>query len=252
MLAHQVIEAGYRTVVAIGGDGTVHEVVNGFPLNGSGGNQVRLAVVPAGTGMDIARNLRIRRGILPAVQRLFDGRERSIDVGITTGDKPRRFVNFAETGIGAAVVLREEQIQRPMPGRLSFFLAALDAIRLQENVLATVKVDGNIAYHGLLVSVVAANGRYFGGGMKVAPRAEVDDGMLDILILGDFTRAQLVTQVWKIYPGIHVSHRKVAWLRGRTVDVEVETPTHLDLDGELLGPGPCRVSILNRSLTVVV
>lgn len=101
-----------------------------------------------------------------------------------------------------------------------------------------------------MVSVVIANGAYFGGGMKIAPAAVMDDGLADILVLGDLSRGELLTQLWQIYPGVHVHHAKVAWLRGRDVKVEVEGSTSLDLDGELFGGGPYHFALLPGLLPV--
>jgi diacylglycerol kinase (ATP) len=162
------------------------------------------------------------------------------------------FVNFAETGIGAAVVAREAQLVHTMPGRASFFFAALDAVRQQENMSARITVDGKDVYNGKLVSVVVANGRYFGGGMRIAPKASMDDGLFDVVVLGDFSRGQLLTHIWKIYPGVHLRHSKVAWTRGRRVEVEPLAPSHLDLDGELYEHGAHDFNILPSALRVLV
>jgi YegS/Rv2252/BmrU family lipid kinase len=250
-LTREAIELGFTTILAVGGDGTIHEVVNGFSLNGHLSQSVQLGIVPGGTGMDFVRNIGVGRGIEAAAQRILRGRPRRIDVGLWCNGPERSFVNFAETGIGAAVVAREAQIHRSMPGRASYFFAAMEAVRKQENMVASISVDGIPAYDGPLVSVVVANGRYVGGGMKIAPRARIDDGELDVLVLGDFTRGELLTQIWKIYPGVHLSHSKVAWLRGSRVDVDPLGPTRLDLDGELFGPGPYSFTILPRALAVL-
>jgi YegS/Rv2252/BmrU family lipid kinase len=248
-LASRAVEEGFRTLLAVGGDGTVHEVVNGIYASGALG-KVRLGVVPAGTGMDFARNTRVGRRLQATVGRILSGNERRVDLGLAGAYTPAVFVNFAESGIGAAVVAHEAR-RRPMPGRAAYLVAALDAIRAQRNVPAAVKVDGVDAFDGPVVSVVIANGRYFGGGMRIAPRASMDDGLLDVLILGDFSRGELLAQIWKIYPGVHLSHSKVAWLRGRSVELHLHGPSQLDLDGELYGEGPYRFSILAAALRLL-
>jgi YegS/Rv2252/BmrU family lipid kinase len=250
-LAREAIDLGFTTILAVGGDGTVHEVVNGLSLNSRLRHDVELGIVPGGTGMDFVRNLGVGPGLEAAARRILHGTARRIDVGVWSDRPDRSFVNFAETGIGAAVVAREAQIHRSMPGRASFFLAALAAVRKQENVVTRVSVDGIPAYDGPLVSVIVANGRYFGGGMKIAPRARIDDGELDVLVLGDFSRGELLTQVWKMYPGVHLGHSKVAWLRGSRIDVNPLEPTNLDLDGELFGRGPYSFGILPGALAVL-
>jgi diacylglycerol kinase (ATP) len=249
-LARAAIGDGVDTIVAVGGDGTVHEIVNGFFEDRRLTPQVKLAILPSGTGMDFARNLRIRRGVRAAVDRILSGEERRVDVGLVP-DRGRVFVNFAETGLGAAVVAREREYSSAWPGRASFFMAAVAAALDEDNVVVRISIDGSSVYEGPVVSVVVANGRYFGGGMKIAPRASMDDGLLDVFVLGDFTRLERVSQIWKIYPGVHVGLSKVLWKRAQTVEIEPVGPSRLDLDGELLGGGAVRLALLPASLRVV-
>jgi YegS/Rv2252/BmrU family lipid kinase len=245
------VAAGFDTILAVGGDGTVHEVVNGLARDGAISSNVVLGVVPAGTGVDFARNLRFPRRPDLVAARITAGRERRIDVGLADSPARRFFVNFAETGLGAAVVAREAHMSDLWPGRVSFLIAAMGASLRESNVEATVSVDGTTVHDGPLVSVVIANGPYFGGGMRIAPHAAVDDAALDILVLGDFARAELVSQVWKLYPGSHIRHPKVRWLTGSTVSVAPRSPTRLDLDGELYGTGPYAFSVAPMALRVI-
>lgn len=250
LLSRKALDEGRSTIAAVGGDGTVHEVVNGL-FNGIGIDpRARLAIVPAGTGMDFARNIRAKRGVPAAVERIVRGQERRVDVGVVPAAQ-RVFINFMETGLGAAVVAREARLSDSWPGRASFFVAALSAAVRENNMPVQVRVDGQSVYRGPAVSVVVANGRYFAGGMKIAPMARMDDGTLDVLILGDFRRLELASQIWKIYPGVHVRHDKVMHVRGASVEVETAGGALLDLDGELGGNGSCAVQILPRALRVL-
>jgi YegS/Rv2252/BmrU family lipid kinase len=250
--ARHAAAAGIDTIVAVGGDGTVHEIVNGLADGNVVRPDVRLAVVPAGTGMDFARNLRLPRRPDLVAARVIAGRERAIDVGVAEEASHHLFVNFAETGLGAEVVAREARMSNLWPGRVSFLIAAMGASLRESNVEASVLVDGAMVYDGPLVSVVIANGQYFGGGMKIAPHAAVDDGSLDILVLGDFARAELVSQAWKLYPGSHLRHHKVRGLTGSTIAVLPKSTTRLDLDGELYGEGPYTFSVARSALRVIV
>jgi diacylglycerol kinase family enzyme len=201
--------------------------------------------------MDFARNVGAKRGHAAAVKRVTRGRELRVDVGFMR-DEGRVFVNFMETGLGAAVVARVSHMGDRWPGRLSFFAAALSAAVTESNIRVHVQTDGAFVYEGPAVSVVAANGRYFGGGMKIAPAARMDDGLLDLLILGDLGKLELARQIWKIYPGKHVSHPKVMHLRASAVTVTTRGESLLDLDGELGGKGSCSATVLPRALTVLV
>jgi diacylglycerol kinase (ATP) len=248
-LARRATAQSFETIVAVGGDGTVHEVINGIGVESL--PHVRLGVVPAGTGMDFVRNVGLPRTLRKTSELLVRRHERRIDLGVCASSGQLLFANFAETGLGAAVVAREATFSDAWPGRVSFFLAALAAASSESNTRASITVDGETIYDGPLVSAVVANGRYFAGGMKVAPKAAVADGQLDVLILGDFSKAQLISQIWKIYPGFHVSHPKVLFVRGRRVSIAPSAPSKLDLDGELYGSGPYEFSVLPAALRVV-
>lgn len=239
---------GFTTLLAVGGDGTVHEVVNGI---GTGNlPKISLAVVAAGTGMDFARNLNLPRSAEAISKLIVESTERLIDVGVAGGNG-RLFVNFGEVGLGASVVAREARFNDAWPGRTSFFLAALGASFAESKASASVTVDGKEIYRGPLVSAVVANGSYFGGGMKIAPGASPSDGELNVLVLGDFSRAELVANIWKIYPGLHVKHPKVLTVKGRRASIEADTPALLDLDGELYRDCPFDFSVLPSALRVV-
>lgn len=251
VLARAAVDQGYRTVVAVGGDGTIHEIVNGLMRDGSVPPNLRLGVVPAGTGLDFARNLGLPKEIPAIVDRLVRGEARLLDLGLCL-EPTRYFVNFAESGLGAAVVARERHLPQRLPGRLSFFLAAAWASLDRPLIAARVVVDGTVLYDGPLVSVVVANGPYLGGGMRLAPRASMDDGLLNVVILGDFSRRELLGHLWKVYPGTHLTHPKVFWQVGRTVQVELAESIPLDLDGELVTAGKRFFTVLPHVLPVLV
>src|SRR5579859_4029533 len=125
--AADALDSGHTTLLAVGGDGTLHEVVNALWHQGRVRSDVRVGVVPAGTGMDFARNAHMRRGARAAVNRIVRGEEQRFDLGALTEPFPRLFVNFAEMGLGAAVVAREAAYSSRWPGRASFFLAGIAA-----------------------------------------------------------------------------------------------------------------------------
>lgn len=172
-------------------------------------------------------------------------------MGFVPGEQ-RAFVNFMETGLGAAVVAREARLSDVWPGRASFLVAAVGAAMTESNLPMRISADGTTLYQGPAVSVVVANGRFFGGGMKIAPPAQIDDGYLDVLVLGDFRRLELVRQIWKIYPGVHLTHNKVIHARARSVSIDAPDTALLDLDGELVGRPSGTIHLLPSSLRVLI
>ncbi len=251
-LTCELIERGYRTVIAVGGDGTVHEAINGLADSGSNRSRVLFATLPSGTGMDFARSAGLPRGERSFVEHLLHAPERRIDLGLATFAGSRVFVNFAEIGLGSAVIAREPQYSRHWPGRLAYVLAAIDAGLREPLVRGRILVGGSTVYEGAVTSVVIANSRFFGGGMKIAPQAKSDDGLLDVVALTDFSRSELVTQAWKIYPGLHVGHHKVLWLRTTELAVETDGVPQLDLDGELYTGAPYSFSVLPGELRLAI
>ncbi len=250
--ARDALDAGHTTLLAVGGDGTLHEVVNALWQQGRVRSDIRVGVVPAGTGMDFARNARIRRGVRAAVNRVVRGEERRFDLGALVEPFPRLFVNFAEVGLGASVVAREAAFSSRWPGRASFFLAGIAAAARDHPIIGRVVVDGAMVYDGRLMSLVVANGACFGGGMKIAPPARMSDGQLDVVLLGDLSRVELVSQAWKLYPGTHLRSPHVHWMQGTDVTFTPESRGHIDLDGELYDGGPSRITVHQAALRVLV
>src|SRR5207302_10560040 len=136
-------------------------------------------------------------------------------------------------------------------GKVSYFWATLAVFARWRNSEVRVAVDGETR-GGRTQDVVVANGRYFGGGMKICPKAEPDDGVFDVLLIGDLTRAELLTTLPKLYRGTHLPHPKGELLRGRVVRVEADEPLPIELDGEQPGTTPARFEIVPRALRVRV
>ena len=201
--------------------------------------------------MDIARSLGLGARPLRIAERLTSPRRIEVDVGMAAGG--RVFLNFAEEiGLGGSVVARQSASRGRLPGRLSFLAAAVHSMMTEPLARVRVEVDGVLAYDGPTVSTVVANGRFFAGGMKIAPSASMGDGHFDVIILADFTRAQLAANIWRVYPGVHLKHPKVVFTRAGEVRVVTEDSLQLDLDGELYTRRGVSLQALPRALTLLV
>jgi diacylglycerol kinase (ATP) len=245
------LERGYRTVVAVGGDGTINEVVNGFfdeagaPI---GANAV-LGLLPSGTGGDFRKAAGIPGGIAAAARLIARGSRRRVDVGcVAFADGRRRFfLNIADCGIGGEVVARTSR-RRSTRGRAfgsAMFLSASLATLLRFGARsAHIEVDGT-ALQRTVRSVVVANGTCFGGGMRVAPHAELDDGQFDVVIIGDTGRMRALAGIPSLYRGRHLQRSEVEVHRGRTVHVSCDgDPMLFDIDGEAVGTTPATLTCL--------
>ena len=243
-------------LVIVGGDGSVHEVVNGL-LGAGRAADVELAVLPRGTGKDFVRSLRIPRKLPDAISVAKDGRTRTIDAGRahfvawdgTAADA--YFANFAGAGISGAIARRANATSKAAGGRVSFLVATVAVFAGWKSAAVTAEVD-DTTRSGRMVEVLAMNGDYAAGGMWVTPEASPDDGRLDVLLIGDVTKADFVRTFPKIYRGRHLSHPKIEVLRGRTVDVAADVPLPVVLDGEQPGTTPARFELLPYALRVRV
>jgi diacylglycerol kinase (ATP) len=251
-LTRAAVEGGATLVVAIGGDGTLNEVVNG--VAGSG---VELATIPLGTGMDFGRTYGIPTKFDDAVRVALSGETRTIDAGRvryrTWGgeDAERWFANVGSVGMSGAVAQRANGMSKALGGKLTFFYALTRVFLEWQNTEVTVRVDGD-ERRGRMHDVIVANGVWHGGGMKLAPDASPDDGAFDVVLIGDVSKLDFLTTAPKIYKGRHVNHPKVEVLRSARVDVDAPAVLPIELEGEQVGTTPATFELVPRALSVRV
>jgi YegS/Rv2252/BmrU family lipid kinase len=237
----------------VGGDGSVNEVVNGI----AGRDDVELAVIARGTGWDFVRTYAIPRKIEDAVRVALEGTTRSIDVGRVTyrswaGEEAQTsFANIASAGMSGAIAQRANETTKSLGGKASYLWATLAVFARWQSDDVRVAVDDE-RRSGRMHDVVIANGRYFGGGMMMCPDAEPDDGLFDVLLIGDLTKRDLLLTLPKTYRGSHLPHPKAEVLRGAVVTVDADEPLPIELDGEQPGTTPARFEIVPRALRVRV
>ena len=256
-LAREAIVSGTKTVLAIGGDGTVNEVVNGF-LQGGGSAGVGLALAPIGTGTDFAKTLDQTGDVRAVLERLRSNRRRPIDAGLVEytdlrGKRASRyFVNIAEFGSGGAVVERVNRTTKILGGRMSFLLAILSTLPKYRNKRMRWRVADGPWTEGVVNNFVVANGRYFGGGLLPAPRAELDDGKFDIVVIGDIDFRTVRRHLKDLRLGTHLSLEFVTSTRGDRVETGGTQGALVDLDGELVGVDPTQFVCIPKAIDLVV
>jgi len=231
----------------------VNEVVNG--LEGAAG--VELAIVPRGTGWDFARTFGIPRDLDEAVRVALEGDVREIDLGRVTyrawsGEEAvASFANVGSAGISGAIAKRANDTSKALGGKVSYYWATLAVFFGWRTGEMRVTVDGEVRV-GKMIDVLACNGRYLGGGMMMCPEAEPDDGLFDVLLIGDLTKGDLLLTLPKTYRGRHLPHPKAELLRGAVVTVDAESPLPIELDGEQPGTTPVRLEVVPGALRVRV
>jgi diacylglycerol kinase (ATP) len=246
---------GFDVIGVVGGDGTLNEVAQAY-LDNPGPD---IALIPSGSGGDFRKTLDLSDSIESAVAQIRLGRQRSIDLGVIEAidhvGRPmtRAFVNIASFGVGGAVAELVNAQPKWLGGKATYFLGTLRALASYKNVEVRVRVDGARFYEGPAFAVAIANGRYFGGGMKIAPHADPADGRLEVVVLGDMSRTDVITLSPKVYSGAHLGEPMVSLAGGATIEAE---PLHawskvlIDLDGE--GPGrlPLRATVRAGAITI--
>jgi YegS/Rv2252/BmrU family lipid kinase len=258
-LTRAALAAGCDLIVAVGGDGTLNEVVNGMVTqDGVAVNpRAALGVISSGTGSDFARTAGIARDPLAAAQQLAQtAQTRPLDIGeiayTRDGKTTRRyFANVAGIGFDAEVIERTESGGKRGGGTLPYYSALVTTIWKYRNKDVVVQMDNQRVY-ARMNAVVVCNGKFFGGGMQISPNAALDDGLFDVTILGDLGRLEVVMNTPRLYNGTILEHPKVSAYRAKTVTVEPTQKMLIEADGEFVGPGPAMFRIHPAALRLRV
>ena len=227
----------------------MNEIVNGV----AGLDGVELAILHRGTGGDLTRTFGIPHRFEAAVALARDGAARTIDLGRATlrtwagPEETTWFANIASAGMSGAVAKRVNETGKALGGKVSYAWSTFAVFSRWRNAQVTVTVDGE-ERSGPMFDVVVANGRYLAGGMKLCPEAEPDDGLFDVLLIGDVTKRDLVLTLPKIYRGTHLPHPKAELLRGARVEVDAPIPLPVQLDGEQPGTTPASFEVVPGAL----
>ncbi len=254
-LAREAVTAGYRTIVSVGGDGTLNEVVNGLIVDGRADPEVKLGLIPVGTGSDFGRGIGLPRDPLQAALHLLQAQPCWFDVGQITcklgeGTNTRYFINVAGLGFDGAVCDRVNRSSKALGGTIPYLSSLLVTLFTYRNKRVRWTLDGQ-ARDEMLNSVVVANAYYFGGGMKISPNSKTDDGLFHVITLGDWGTLEFLMNVPRVYNGTHLAHPKVKEYVGREVTVEAEGRMFLQAEGDLFGEAPATFKILPHTLQVL-
>jgi YegS/Rv2252/BmrU family lipid kinase len=239
-LARAAAQQG-EVAAAVGGDGVVGAVVGA--LHGTDG---RLALIPGGRGNDFARALEIPHDPAEAVALIARGRERTIDLGESGGTA---FVGIASCGFDSDAN-RIANATR-VPGDLAYVYGALRALASWKPVSFELELDG-VPHAHVGFNVAVANGRYYGGGMMIAPDAQLDDGRFDVIAVAGVGRGRFLMQLPKVFKGTHVANPEVTVRRAREVKISADRPFQLYADGDPIADLPAIVRTLPNAVRVLV
>src|SRR5688500_65889 len=264
-LAAEAARKGTKLIIACGGDGTISEVANGILASGK---DVELGILPSGTGGDFRKTIKIPARSRDAARLLREGITRRIDVGRVTFTKrdgetdTRYFLGVASFGMSADVIARVKEggpqwlpakAPRWLSGRLSFGVSMLQTAVQSSATRVSVQLDDTRERHLTVANLCIANARFFGGGMKVAPEAKLDDGQFDVITIGDLGPLKILTNAPRLYLGAHLGMQEVRHELARKVVARPavkEADIILEVDGELPGRLPASLQVVPQSLRI--
>jgi YegS/Rv2252/BmrU family lipid kinase len=265
LLALRAAQEGRRLIIACGGDGTISEVANGIMESGE---PIELGVLPSGTGGDFRRTLGINTSPAAAANALRTGRTRQMDVGRVqyqnhSGEtETRYFLGVASFGMSSEVIERVKEsgpgwmpgtLTGWMSGRISFAVATLQTTLWSNNTAVRVQLDEGPERRLTVANLCVANAKYFGGGMKIAPHARLDDGRFDIITIGDLSAVQILGNSPRLYFGKHLNMQQVHHTHASRLTARPDakgTQVAIEVDGELPGRLPATFEIIPKALRV--
>ncbi len=257
-VAREALNIGVTRIVAVGGDGTLSEVVNGYfdDCGRAINSAASIGLLPSGTGSDFRRSLGLTsrsdwiRALISSETRFLDAARADFQ-DLDGASASRTFINVASFGLGgdvsALVNKWRESLPRWIGGSARFAAAAIAALGRYKNIAVSLRLDEReMKINSNLI--VVANGRFAGGGMMLAPHAELDDGLLDVIVTDGATRLDVIRELPRIQRGAHLKNPKVTEMRAREVSINSEEPMAIDLDGEMVGLTPARLRVLPSAI----
>lgn len=240
-LAQEAVRSDADVIVAAGGDGTLSEVLNGIV-----GSHVTLGLLPMGTGNDFARTLGIGLTLEAAVSNLFSGEPTPVDVGKI---QDRYFLNVAGCGFDAVIAKRVNQGYRKLRGRTAYLAAVYQSLREFVPFDLELTLDGEIRHVSVMLCAIA-NARSYGGGMKIAPEARLNDGMFDLCLVCT-SKWEFLKSFPKVFKGAHTSHPGVMMAHAACVRIATDRPIPVLVDGEIFGTTPAEFTVLPRAVSML-
>lgn len=243
-LAQEAIQNGCRWLIACGGDGTIHEVVNAIATK----PEVTLGLIPCGRGNDFARAIGIPKNPDQAIQVLLNGKPFKVDVG-RIGDM--YFDTIATCGYDAEVSRRASEASVPFSGTTTYVYTAITTLFSYNTPTARLEGDFGV-YEGDILLAATGITPHYGGGFKIVPNAVMNDGLLDVCIIKPVSRLTVLRMLIKLFWGGHTSHPAVSIQRTKSLTIQTEPPSLLYADGEKVGYTPATVELVECGLTVLV
>lgn len=255
-IARGMADQGFDLVIAVGGDGTVNEVVNGL-VDGRQPSSATLALLPCGTGGDFQRTLGIPSRIADALAVVLEGSSMRMDLGraaftdVGGRRRERLLVNLLSFGMGGEVASRARNLLTPLGGSAAFLYATAQTFFWYESKQVSLRLDGQPPLNATVMNVAVGNGRFHGGGMHVCPKATLNDGLFDVTVIDSLGLLEILRKLPVLYSDNIYSYNKVHHHRAAAVTAESPHSVRIELDGEPVGTLPVEISIMPGMLNVL-
>ncbi len=251
-LTSTFIKEGYTHLIAVGGDGTLNEVINGFMQEENYNEDIIIGLLPYGSANDFAKSIDSPRNMVDLFEAVSKERVKKVDVGVIQLEKSKKyFINIADVGIGASIVQRVNKSKKLLGSSFTFFSAILRTFLSYKNQSISCST-ADWEFTGKVNSLVMGNGKFFGHGLCIAPDANLADGQLAILISGDITIWDYIKNVKTVKKGIRVDHPLLQYKTANKLELSSEESCGIEADGEFIGTTPATISVAAKKIRFLV
>lgn len=243
-LAQEAVREDFTTVVAVGGDGTVNEVINGLAYE-----DIKFAIIPAGTGNDSVKSLKTPLRLQENIDKILEGKTEKIDLGIINGSY---FINIASVGFDAYVVIATDRIKKHVPRKTAYIFGLLSALFTYKQKRVRI-ISDKLEYEGEILLLAAGNGKYYGSGFKILPEAEMNDGLLNMCFSKKVNLFGLVRLLTELIRGKHLENKSVSYIEGKKIIIEPKEEIEFNLDGEIeLSKEKIEIEIAEKAINIII
>lgn len=242
MVTRQINKTCYQSVIAVGGDGTLMETING--LNGFKGS---IGIIPIGSGNDFAKTLKIEENIEASLKIIDEGYTKEIYSATING---QRFLNVIGIGIDAMIIDYKDR-SKIIKGKLNYLISTIKGIFNYKTSELKVTID-NKKYNLKPLFIAIGNGKYIGNGMKITPHSDLTSDQFEICMIGDLKKKLLLKSITKLYKGLHGSVEGVEFIKGKHIKIEFDEVKPVDVDGNLINCKSVNIKKSNRKIKFLV
>lgn len=242
-IAREAVDKGYTHIISVGGDGTAYEVINGI-----GSGNVVLGILPSGTGNDFVRMTKTPKDYDEILKNFKDAKTKKIDIGKVNN---RYFLNYSSVGIDSEIVKETESIKKYISGPSAYVVGVFKTLIKYKNKEVDILIDGKKIKRNIEL-IAVGNGKYYGGGMKINPSADLEDGLLDICIVNKMNKLKFALLFSTVFKGNHTKFKEVEIFRGKEVKIFGDDSLLLNADGDMIGNIPAVIEVQKESVEVIV